>query len=160
MRNERRFSQLITHKAGLEAEGATDDLSHDLGGATADGAEAGVAQSALGGEFSHVSVAPMDLDALVGDVEGEFARVELRHRDLSDRILARSIETQCAVGESAARFYPGSHLCEAVAPDLELAHRPVERRAFQRVGLGEVIDPLRTGRLAESHHQTFPREVL
>ena len=53
----------------LEPELAAEDLLHDLVGAAADRAEAGVADGALDPVLAHVAVAAVDLQALVGDLE-------------------------------------------------------------------------------------------
>ena len=63
------------------------DLLHDLVGAAADGAEAGIADGALDAVLAHVAVAPVDLQALVGDLEQGALGVELRDGHVADDVL-------------------------------------------------------------------------
>ena len=53
----------------LQAEVLADDLPHDLVGPAPDRAEPGVAQGSLDFVFTHVAVAAVDLDGVVGDFD-------------------------------------------------------------------------------------------
>src|ERR1700709_940000 len=72
----------------LQPVRAAAPVEHDLVGPGADAVEAQVAPGPLDAVFLHVAGAAVDLDALVGDLAGDPRRVQLRHRDLADRILA------------------------------------------------------------------------
>src|SRR5438270_13928259 len=71
----------------LDPVRAADHLEHDLVGAGPDAVEAQVAPHALDAVLLHVAVAAMDLDALVGDLDGDARGVQLRHRDLAHGVL-------------------------------------------------------------------------
>ena len=90
----------------LQAQSAAEDLLHDLVGAAADRAEAGVAQRALDPVLAHVAVAAEDLHALVGDLDAGALGEQLRLRDLGDRVLAGDEAAQGVVGERPRRPRP------------------------------------------------------
>src|SRR3954447_12042938 len=111
-------------RATLQAVRAPDDIEHDLVGAGADAVEPQVAPDALDAVLLHVAGAAVDLQALVGDLDRDPRRVELRHRDLAHRVLAVREAPGRRVVELARRLELGRHLGELVPRDLELADRP------------------------------------
>src|SRR5215212_1439687 len=117
----------------LEAVRPPDHVEHDLVGARADAVEAQVAPGALDAVLLHVARAAVDLDALVGDLDGDARGVQLRHRDLAHRILAVREPPGRRVGELPRALDLRRHLGELVADDLELADRAPERLALLRV---------------------------
>src|SRR3954451_23314123 len=117
---------------GLEAIGPSDDVEHDLVGARADAVEAHVAPHALDAVLLHVAGAAVDLDALVGDLDGDPRRVQLGHRDLAHRVLAVLEAPRRDVDHLAGGLDLGRHLRELVADDLEVADLAAERLALQR----------------------------
>src|SRR3954451_3967137 len=118
---------------GLEAIGPSDDVEHDLVGARADAVQAHVAPDALDPVLLHVARAAVDLDALVGDLDGDARGVQLGHRDLADRVLAVLEAPRGDVDHLAGGLGLGRHLGELVADDLEVADLPAERLALEGV---------------------------
>src|SRR3712207_1721324 len=129
----------------LQAVRAADDLEHDLVGARADAVQAQVAPGALHAVLAHVAGAPVDLQALVGDLAGDARREQLGHRDLAHRVLAVGEAPGGRVVELARGLELGRHLGELVAADLELPDRPAEGGALAGVGERLVEQPLRAG---------------
>src|ERR1700727_529412 len=72
----------------LQPVRAADHLEHDLVTPGTDPVQAQVAPGALDPIFLHVAVAAVDLDALVGDLDGDPGRVKLGHGDLAHGVLA------------------------------------------------------------------------
>src|SRR5205807_8164224 len=87
-----------------------DELLHDLVGAGADPAQAGITPGALDRELPHVAVAAQDLDRLVGDPDRVLGRQQLGLRDLPDRILALVPALRCLVHERADAGGPRRHV--------------------------------------------------
>ena len=75
----------------------------------------------------------MDLDALVGDLDGDPRGVQLGHRDLAHGVLAVLEAPGGRVDHLARRLDLRRHLGELVADHLEVADRAAERRALLRV---------------------------
>src|SRR3954464_15331524 len=98
-----------------------DDLEHDLVGAGADAVEAHVAPDPLDAVLGHVAGATVDLDALVGHLDGDPRGVELGHRDLPHGVLAVLEAPRRRVDHLARGLDLGGHLGDLVADDLELA---------------------------------------
>src|SRR4051812_2539826 len=83
--------------------------------------------------YSFVARAPVDLDALVGDRDGDMRGVELRHRDLADGLLAVHEPPRGRVDHLPRALDLRRHLGELVARDLEAADRAAERGPLLRV---------------------------
>src|SRR3954451_6290581 len=130
---------------GLEAIGPSDDVEHDLVGARADAVQAHVAPHALDAVLLHVARAAVDLDALVGDLDGHARGVELGHRDLPHGVLAVLEAPRGHVDHLAGRLDLRGHLGELVADDLEVADLLAERLALERVAHRHLEAPLRAG---------------
>src|SRR5215212_11048887 len=99
----------------LQAIAPPDDVEHDLVGARADAVEAEVAPGALDAVLLHVPGPAVDLDALVGDLDGDARGVELRHRDLADGVLAAHEPPRGRVDHLPRRLDLRRHLRELVA---------------------------------------------
>src|SRR5262249_50887210 len=136
----------LTHGQDLlEPVRAADDVEHDLVGARADPVQAHVAPHALDAVLLHVAGAAVDLDALVGDLDRDPRGVQLRHRDLADRVLAVLEPPRGDVDHLPRRLDLRRHLGELVADHLELADLAAERGALLRVLQGAVEAALRAG---------------
>src|SRR5947209_17423829 len=72
----------------LQAVGPADDVEHDLVRTRADAVQPHVAPDAFDPVLLHVARTAMDLDALVGDLDGDARREQLRLGDLAHRVLA------------------------------------------------------------------------
>src|ERR1700759_1002554 len=105
----------------LDAIATTDHVEHDLVGARADAVQAHVPPAALAAVLLHVAGAAVDLDALVGHLDGDARGVQLGHGDLADRVLAVVMAPGGGVDHLACALDLGGHLGELVAYDLELA---------------------------------------
>src|SRR5947209_12952240 len=75
----------------------------------------------------------MDLDALVGDLDGDARREQLRLGDLAHRVLAVLEAPRRRVDERARRLDLRRHLGELVAHHLEVTDLPAEGLALERV---------------------------
>src|SRR6185312_3831740 len=71
-----------------EAVRAADHLEHDLVAAGPDPVQPQIAPGTLDPVLLHVAVPAVDLDALVGHLDGDPSRVQLGHGDLAHRIFA------------------------------------------------------------------------
>src|SRR5919205_3020291 len=115
-----------SRRGSLQPVRAPDHVEHDLVGAGADAVEAHVAPDALDAVLLHVARAAVDLDALVGDLDGDARGVELRHRDLAHRVLAVHEAPRRRVDHLARGLDLGRHLGELVARHLEAADGAAE----------------------------------
>src|SRR3954447_24657156 len=118
----------------LDPVAAPYDVEHDLVGPGADPVQAHVAPDALDPVLAHVAGPAVDLDALVGDLDGDARGVQLGHRDLAHRVLAVGEAPGGRVHELAGGLDLGRHLGELVPGDLEPADRPAQRGALARAG--------------------------
>src|SRR3954469_18549758 len=116
-----------------EAVAAADHVEHDLVGAGPDAVEPHVAPDPLDAVLLHVAGTAVDLDALVGHLDGDARGVELGHRDLADRVLAVLEAPGRRVDHLPRRLDLRRHLGELVADHLELADLAAERLALQGV---------------------------
>src|SRR3954469_13328194 len=121
----------------LEPDDLREDLAHDLVGAAADRAEAGVAGGALDVVLDHVAGAAVHLQAVVDQLVGVALGDELGHGHLLGDVLAGDEAAERVVGHGAGRVDRRRVVGQAVAQDLERADRPAERLA-----LGDVLDRL------------------
>src|SRR3954454_3172280 len=126
----------------LDPVAAPYDVEHDLVGPGADPVQAHVAPDALDPVLAHVAGPAVDLDALVGDLDGDARGVQLGHRDLAHRVLAVGEAPGGRVHELAGGLDLRRHLGELVAGDLELADRAPEGGALLRVLQRAVEDVL------------------
>src|SRR3954453_21425106 len=111
---------------GSEAVAPADHVEHDLVRTRADSVQAEIAPRAFDSVLLHVAGAAVDLDALVGDVDRDPRRVQLRHRDLAHGVLAVVEAPGGRVDHLARALDLRRHLRELVADDLELADRARE----------------------------------
>src|SRR5215475_15301345 len=94
-------------RAASELKLLGDDLLHDLGGAAPDGHEARVAEEAFDRVLAHVTVAAVELHAVVGDLLGHVCGEELDHGDLLHRINALGEFEAGGVGQGPSRLDAG-----------------------------------------------------
>src|SRR3954467_1671796 len=116
----------------LDPVAAPYDVEHDLVGPGADPVQAHVAPDALDPVLAHVAGPAVDLDALVGDLDGDARGVQLGHRDLAHRVLAVGEAPGGRVHELAGGLDLGRHLGELVPGHLEPAAPPAPRGAPRR----------------------------
>merc|ERR1712185_86320 len=83
------------------AHALADDAEHHLVGAAADRGEARVAVQAADVRLAHKAHAAPVLQAAVGDLAAEAARLELDHRRELERVVAGDVELDRAVRERA-----------------------------------------------------------
>src|SRR5439155_25026067 len=84
----RRLSTLASRRSWVDGtaidlagrECPRDDQALDLAGAFEEGVDLGVAMPLLEKEVADVAVAAADVDRLIGDLDRDLARLELRHR--------------------------------------------------------------------------------
>src|SRR5437764_3522464 len=103
-----------------------DHVEHYLVGPGSDPVQPQVAPGALDAVLLHVAGAAVDLDALVGDLDGHPRGVQLGHRDLAHGVLAVLEAPRGRVDELAGRLDLRRHLGELVADHLELADLAAE----------------------------------
>src|SRR3954466_2171012 len=130
---EERACSAANGRTRLDPVAAPYDVEHDLVGPGADPVQAHVAPDALDPVLAHVAGPAVDLDALVGDLDGDARGVQLGHRDLAHRVLAVGEAPGGRVDHLPRRLDLRRHLGELVADDLELPDRPPERLALLRV---------------------------
>src|SRR5439155_27351562 len=122
---------LAERSSGQELAG--DDEPQDLARAFADGRELHVAEEFLGRIILHETVAPMDLDAVVGGPHGDLAGVQLRHRRFESGAAPAVLEICGAVGQEARRLDARGVVSELPLNGLKPADRPAERLAVLRI---------------------------
>ena len=125
----------------------------------ADPVEAHVAPDALDAVLLHVAGAAVDLDALVGDLDGDARGVQLGHRDLAHGVLAVLEAPGRRVDHLARRLDLRRHLGELVADDLEVADRAAERVALLGVLERLLEAPLGAGDAARRADQPLALEL-
>src|SRR3954470_24385622 len=145
--------------ARLNPVRAPDDLEHDLVGAGTDAVEAHVAPDPLHAVLLHVAGAAVDLDALVGHLDGDPRCVELGHRDLAHRVLAVLVPPGRGVDHLACGLDLGGHLGELVPDHLEAADGAPERGALLGVLERAVHAALSAGHAAGSPDQPLALEL-
>src|SRR5690349_20956870 len=145
--------------ARLQPVRAPDDLEHDLVRARADAVEAQVAPGALDPVLLHVAGAAVDLQALVGDLDGDPRGVELGDRDVAHRVLAVLHAPGGVVDEVARGFDLHRHLGELVPCDLELRDRTAEGGALVGVLERLLEQPLGAGYRARRADQPLALEL-
>src|SRR3954447_20938946 len=126
----KRATTAASAAAALNAVRPANDVEHDLVGPRTDAIQAHVTPDALHSVLLHVSGAAVNLDALIGHVDGDPRGVQLRHRDLADGVLAVLEAPGGRVDHLPGRFDLRRHLGELVADDLEVADRAAERVAL------------------------------
>src|SRR6202162_4215634 len=116
-----------------------DDDPLNLARAFEQGVDLGVAVPLLDREVADVAVAPADLDRLLGDLDGDLAGLELRHRTLGLLELA-AVATfpQRAPDERASGPDLGRHVREHEGDRFVFDQRATELLALLRVGKREL----------------------
>src|SRR5882672_3219443 len=111
LKPQNRFSQRVLRVlrwmsclGSSRQELARNDQPLDLARPFADGRQLHVAEVFLGRIVLHEAVAAVDLDAVVGHLDRDFARVQLRHRRLERRAPAALFQIRRAIGEQPRRF--------------------------------------------------------
>src|SRR5438876_3692666 len=119
-----------------------------------------IAPGAAGRILGGVSEASEDLHTVVGHFLAQLGAVQLGHRNLPHAALAAVQKINSAIDQPAPGLYVRQVLCETVAPNLELADRLAERRAFQAI-LERVLDhTIHSRQRADRSGQPLPLEVL
>jgi hypothetical protein len=101
----------------------------------------------------------VDLDALVGDLDGDPGGVQLRHRDLAHGVLAVHEAPGGRVDHLPRGLDLRRHLGELVPRDLEAADRPAERGPLAGVLERLVEHALRAGDAARRADQPLALEL-
>src|SRR3954452_2287104 len=131
--SEARAARRAAREAVSEPVRAPDEIEHDLVRAGPDAVETQVAPDSLDPVLAHVAGAAVDLDALVGDLDGDPRGVELGHRDLAHGVFAVRMTPGGRVDHLARGLDLRRHLRELVADDLEVADLAPEGAPLQRV---------------------------
>src|SRR5262245_4344340 len=112
---------------------ARDHEPLDFARALADGQEFHVAEVLFGRVVLHKPVTTVDLDAVVGHLHRNLARVELRHRRLQRRPVAAILQVRGPVRAQPRGLDAGRRVGELPLDRLELADRLAEGFPFLRV---------------------------
>src|SRR5579875_704825 len=147
------------HSPPLQPVGAADHIEHDLVGSRSDAVEAQIPPHALDSVLLHVPVAAVDLDALVGHLDGDPGGVQLGHRDLPHRIFAVLKAPGGGVDHLTGALDLGRHLGELVPDDLEAADRASEGGALLGVAQGPIEHVLGGGHRAGGADQALALQL-
>src|SRR5579875_2660369 len=147
------------HSPPLQPVGAADHIEHDLVGSRSDAVEAQIPPHALDSVLLHVPVAAVDLDALVGHLDGDPGGVQLGHRDLPHRIFAVLKAPGGGVDHLTGALDLGRHLSELVPDDLEAADRASEGGALLGVAQGPIEHVLGGGHRAGGADQALALQL-
>ena len=120
-----------------------DDEPLNLARAFADRRQLDVAEVLLGRVVLHEPVAAVNLHAVVGRLDRDLARIELRHRRFERRPPAAILQIRRAIGQQARRFDARRVVGELPLNRLERADRLAERLALLRVAERRLVGALR-----------------
>src|SRR5438477_1397421 len=117
----------------LKPVGPPDHVEHYLVGPGSDPVQPQVAPGALDAVLLHVAGAAVDLDALVGHLDGDPRGVQLGHRDLPYGVLAVLEPPRRRIDELPRGLDLRGHVRELVPDHLEVADLAAERLPLERV---------------------------
>src|SRR5690606_36083667 len=146
--------------AGIEADGARDDLAHDLGAAGIDARDPRVQVHAADRVLVHVTRATVELHALVHHPALELAGEQLGLRRILGRQLAGVVLQHAAIDIRLRHVDLGAHVGQLEAGVLEIRDALAESLALRDVVHRDVERDLGGGEIAHGTQQPLFREEV